>query len=226
MKTPEDAEELAKVMVNIGNKSGRKTTAVITNMDIPLGNNVGNILEVKEAIEILSGRGPEDLRELCITLAAIMYSSCTGAEICDAEEKVIEAIENGSALRKLADMVKYQGGDSNLIFYPESFEHSKYTYEIKATQEGYIEAMDTEKIGISSVILGAGREKKGDPIDYKAGIIIAKKTGDYCNPGDTLATLYTDKEEKLLAAEETYLSALRFSAIKPTPQKLIYEIIK
>lgn len=226
MKTPEDAEELAKVMVDIGNKAGRKTTAVITNMDIPLGNNIGNILEVQEAIEILDGRGPEDLRRLCITLAAIMYSSCTGAGIHDAESKVVEVIENGDALKKLADMVKYQGGDSNLIFHPESFEHSKFTYEIKATREGFIEAMDTEKIGIASVILGAGREKKGDPIDYKAGIIIEMKTGDYCNIGDTLATFYTDKEDKIKAAEETYLSALRFSTIKPASQKLIYEMIK
>ncbi len=225
MKTPEDAEELAKVMVNIGNKAGRKTTAVITNMDIPLGNNVGNILEVKEAIEVLDGKGPDDLRNLCITLAAIMYSSCTGAEICDAEKKVIEVIENGAALQKFADMVKYQGGDANLIFHPESFERSKYTYEIKAKTEGYIEAMDTEKIGIASVILGAGREKKGDPIDYKAGIIIKKKTGDCCKPGDTLATLYTDKEDKLAVAEETYLSALRFSAMKPSRQELVYKVI-
>lgn len=226
MKTPEDAEELAKVMVDIGNKAGRKTTAVITNMDIPLGNNIGNILEVQEAIEILGGRGPEDLRRLCITLAAIMYSSCTGAEIHDAESRVVEVIENGDALKKFADMVRYQGGDSNLIFHPESFEHSKFTYEIKATREGFIEAMDTEKIGIASAILGAGREKKGDSIDYKAGIIIEMKTGDYCNIGDTLATLCTDKEDKIKAAEETYLSALRFSAIEPASQKLIYEIIK
>lgn len=226
MKTPEDAEKLARVMVDIGNKAGRKTTAVITNMDIPLGNNIGNTLEVCEAIEILSGRGPSDLRQLCVTLAAIMYSSCTGEELCTSEKKVIEVIENGEALKKLSDMVKYQGGDSNLIYHPEAFAHSKFAYDIKASAEGYIGAMDTEKIGISAVILGAGREKKGDPIDYKSGIILRKKTGDFCNPGDVLATLYTDKEDKLQTAENAYLSALTFSAIKPVPQKLIYEIIK
>ena len=225
MKTPEDAEELAKVMVSIGNKADRKTTAVITNMDIPLGNNVGNILEVKEAIEILSGRGPDDLRELCITLAAIMYSSCTGAEICDAEKKVLEVIENGAALQKFADMVKYQGGDANLIFHPESFEHSKYAYEIKAKAEGYIEAMDTERIGIASVILGAGRVKKEDSIDHSAGIILHKKTGDIVKEGEALATLYTNRRETIASAEKLFLEALTVNIEKKEEPPLIYKII-
>ncbi|MDD6808160.1 MAG: pyrimidine-nucleoside phosphorylase [Oscillospiraceae bacterium] len=226
MKTPEAARELAKVMVDIGNKAGRKTTAVITNMDIPLGKYIGNSLEVIEAIEVLNGGGCKDLRELCIVLAATMYSSCFGASYEDSRAKVIEVIENGEALNKLAEMVKAQGGDKGLIFHPENFEKSRYSYEIKAKTSGYIEKMDTEKIGISSSLLGAGREKKEDSIDYKAGIILGKKTGDYVTEGETLATLFTDKEERIEKSEKTFLEALTFSDIKPKEEILVYEIIK
>jgi len=226
MKTPEDATELAKVMVDIGNKAGRKTTAVITNMDIPLGNYIGNSLEVIEAIHILNGEGCKDLRELCIVLASTMYSSCFGVDIEESRKKVIEVIENGEALKKLAEMVKAQGGDSSLIYHPESFEKSKYTYEIKSPKTGYIERMNTEKVGIASSLLGAGREKKEDSIDYKAGIILKKKTGDYVTKGETLATLFTDKEEKISASEKTFLEALTYSDTSPSEQTLVYNIIK
>ena len=226
MKTPETARELAQIMVDIGNSAGRKTTAVITNMDIPLGNNIGNILEVQEAIEVLSNKGPEDLRELSITLASIMYASCFGKDLDEARQKVIETLENGSALDKFAEMVKFQSGDSNLIYHPESFAKSKFKYEIKSEKAGYIKAMNTEMIGISSMLLGAGREKCGDSIDYKAGIILNKKTGDFCEKGELLATLFTDSEEKIPQAKNKYLDALTFSEEKPEREKLIYEIIK
>ena len=226
MKTPETARELAQVMVDIGNSAGRKTTAVITNMDRPLGNNIGNSLEVQEAIEVLSDRGPEDLKELSVTLASIMYASCFNEDIDVSRKKVIGAIKDGSALGKLAEMVKYQSGDSNLIYNTDSFAKSRFTHDVIAEESGFISEMNTESIGISSVILGAGREKKGDPIDYKAGIVLHKKTGDYCNEGDVLATLYTDKSEKIYEAAGKFKSALTFSPEKPEEEKLIYEIIK
>lgn len=226
MKTPEDAEKLALAMVEIGNKAGRKMTAVITNMDIPLGNYIGNSLEVIEAIQILSGKGCEKLRELCVVLASNMYASCSGKDIDASRKAVEEVIENGAALNKLKEMVSAQGGDSSLILHPESFEKSKYSFEIKSSKDAYICAMDAEKIGISSCMLGAGREKKSDPIDYKAGIVLSKKTGDKVQIGDTIATLYTDKKDSFGSAAELFMSALSFSNEKPAEQRLIYKVIK
>ncbi len=226
MKTPEDAKALAKAMVDIGNMAGRKTTAVITNMDIPLGNYIGNSLEVTEAVQILSGKGCGDLRELCITLASVMYSSCYNEDMNVSRKKVCDAISDGSALAKLREMVVAQGGDPSVIDNPDNFEQSKFLYEVKSDCPGYITEMDAEKIGIASVILGAGREKKGDPIDYKAGIVLSKKTGDYLSKGDVIAVLHTDSEDKLPDAEKLFLSALTFGDKAPEKQQLIYEIIR
>ena len=225
MKTPEDAEKLAKIMVSIGNKAGRKTTAVITNMDVPLGYNVGNSLEVMEAIDILKGNGCPDLRELCVTLSSVMYASCFGQSISDSRGEVERVIADGTALMKLREMVKMQGGDTHVIDHPETFAKSKFSYEVKCNCNGYISKMDTEKIGLSSMLLGAGREKKGDLIDYKAGIVIHKKTGDFCKSGDALATLFTDLESKIPDAEKMYLESLEFSETEPQKQNLIYKII-
>ena len=225
MKTQEDAEKLAKIMVNIGNKAGRKTTAVITNMDVPLGYNVGNSLEVMEAIDILKGNGCSDLRELCVTLSSVMYASCFGQSISDSRGEVERVIADGTAFMKLREMVKMQGGDTHVIDHPETFAKSKFSYAVKCNCNGYISKMDTEKIGLSSMLLGAGREKKGDLIDYNAGIVIHKKTGDFCKSGDVLATLFTDKENKIPDAEKMYLESLEFSETEPQKQNLIYKII-
>ena len=226
MKTPEDAHELAKAMVDIGNRAGRKTTAVITNMDIPLGNYVGNTLEVTEAVGVLKGEGCSDLKELCTVLASVMYASCEEIEIEEARKAVLRVISDGSALGKLREMVVYQGGDPSVIDNPDNFEKSKYIYEVKSPVDGFITKTDTEKIGLASVVLGAGREKKGDPIDYKAGIVLSKKTGDAVRTGDTIATLHTDLENKLPEAEAMILSALTFGESQPPQEKLIYEIVR
>lgn len=226
MKTFEESENLAKEMVSIGKSAGRSVTAVITNMDIPLGNSVGNSLEVIEAIKTLKGEGESDLTEVCLTLAAQMLCMVTGEDekACYAMAK--GAIYDGLALNKLCEMISAQGGNAGVVDDFSLFKQPKHTVEISSEQEGYIEHTDAEKIGLASVILGAGREKKGDPIDSSAGIVLKKKTGDRVEKGDTLAIFYTDDESKIEEAKREFFEAFTFGNKKPPAQKLIYRIIK
>lgn len=226
MKTKDDAEELARMMVELGTNAGRKMTAVISNMEEPLGYNVGNSLEVIEAIKVLNGEGPDDLFELSTVLAGLMYSSCFGVPFEESRRLAEEAIRNGKAKEKLRELVKAQRGDARLIDRPECFETSRYTQTIRASQSGYLYKMDTEAVGLTSSMLGAGRETKEDSVEYTAGIQILKKTGDWVNVGDTLAVLRTRRERSLHDAEEKYLSALTFSDKKPEKEPLIYKIIQ
>lgn len=226
MKTFEESENLAKEMVSIGKSAGRSVTAVITNMDIPLGNSVGNSLEVIEAIKTLKGEGERDLTDVCLTLAAQMLCMVTGEDekACYAMAK--DAIDDGSALNKLCEMISAQGGNAGVVDDFSLFKQPKHTVEISSEREGYIEHTDAEKIGLASVILGAGREKKGDPIDSSAGIVLKKKTGDRVEKGDTLAIFYTDDESKIEEAKREFFEAFTFGNKKPPAQKLIYRIIK
>lgn len=226
MKTFEESENLAKEMVSIGKSAGRSVTAVITNMDIPLGNSVGNSLEVIEAIKTLKGEGESDLTDVCLTLAAQMLCMVTGEveKACYAMAK--DAIDDGSALNKLCEMISAQGGNAGVVDDFSLFKQPKHTVEISSEREGYIEHTDAEKIGLASVILGAGREKKGDPIDSSAGIVLKKKTGDRVEKGDTLAIFYTDDESKIEEAKREFFEAFTFGNKKPPAQKLIYRIIK
>ena len=226
MKTFEESENLAKEMVSIGKSAGRSVTAVITNMDIPLGNSVGNSLEVIEAIKTLKGEGESDLTDVCLTLAAQMLCMVTGEDekACYAMAK--GAIGDGSALNKLCEMISAQGGNAGVVDDFSLFKQPKHTVEISSEREGYIEHTDAEKIGLASVILGAGREKKGDPIDSSAGIVLKKKTGDRVEKGDTLAIFYTDDESKIEEAKREFVEAFTFGNKKPPAQKLIYRIIK
>ena len=226
MKTVEESENLAKEMVSIGKSAGRSVTAVITNMDIPLGNSVGNSLEVIEAIKTLKGEGESDLTDVCLTLAAQMLCMVTGEDekACYAMAK--DAIDDGSALNKLCEMISAQGGNAGVVDDFSLFKQPKHTVEISSEREGYIEHTDAEKIGLASVILGAGREKKGDPIDSSAGIVLKKKTGDRVEKGDTLAIFYTDDESKIKEAKREFFEAFTFGNKKPPAQKLIYRRIK
>ncbi len=226
MKTFEESENLAKEMVSIGKSAGRSVTAVITNMDIPLGNSVGNSLEVIEAIKTLKGEGESDLTDVCLTLAAQMLCMVTGEDekACYAMAK--DALDDGSALNKLCEMISAQGGNAGVVDDFSLFKQPKHTVEISSEREGYIEHTDAEKIGLASVILGAGREKKGDPIDSSAGIVLKKKTGDRVEKGDTLAIFYTDDESKIEEAKREFFEAFTFDNKKPPAQKLIYRIIK
>ena len=214
------------MMVELGTNAGRKMTALISNMEEPLGYNVGNSLEVIEAIKVLNGEGPDDLFELSTALAGLMYASCFGVPFEESRSLAEEAIRNGKAKEKLRELVKAQRGDARLIDRPECFETSRYTQTIRASQSGYLYKMDTEAIGLTSSMLGAGRETKEDSVEYTAGIQILKKTGDWVNVGDTLAVLRTRRERSLHDAEEKYLSGLTFSDKKPEKEPLIYKIIQ
>lgn len=222
MKTAEDAESLAKEMVKIGNNCGRNTAAVITNMNRPLGNNIGNALEVKEAIDVLSGNGPEDLKEVCLTLATQIVALSKNISSQEARKLTEDTLKSGKALNKFKEWIISQGATKDTPV----FKTAKYEHKIISAVDGYIVNTDAEKIGIAAVILGAGREKKDDTIDMSAGIILNKKTGDKVTPGDVIATLYSDNEETFKSAEEKFLSALTVSDTEPQEEALIYKIIR
>ena len=197
MKSIDDSIALAKEMVAIGENAGRKTVALITDMDIPLGHNIGNSLEVIEAVETLKGNGPEDLTEVCVHLASNMLFLAGKGTLEECRSLVREVIANGEALKRLAAMVEAQGGDSSVIFDTDKFEKAAYQHEVLAKKSGYITFMDTESCGIASAMLGAGRETKDSQIDFAAGIILKKKVGDYVEAGEPMAVFYADKKNYL-----------------------------
>ena len=222
MKTPEDAEALATEMVKIGKMCGRNTRAVITNMNRPLGNNIGNALEVQEAIDVLKNNGPEDLKEVCLTLATEIVASTKGISREEAAILTNDALTSSKAYNKFIEWVKAQGATQNEL----SFKKADYTYDVISETDGYIVSSDAEKIGISAVILGAGREKKEDTIDMSAGIILNKKTGDKVTKGDTIATLYSCNKNSFEGAKKQFLDALEFSENEPIKEPLIYKVVK
>ena len=222
MKTVDSAIELAKEMVDIGSNAGKNTLALITDMDIPLGYNIGNSLEVIEAVETLRGRGPKDLTEVCIQLSANMLYLAGKGSIEECIHLANRAIEDGSAYNKFIEMVEAQGGDSNVIKDVDKFEKSKYSFEVKSEYSGYINSMDTESLGIASVMLGAGRETKDSVIDFSAGIIINKKYGEYIEAGEVLATMYANDESLFEAAAKKYLEAIEIKNTRPEIKPLIY----
>lgn len=226
MKSVEESEALAKAMVEIGKAAGRDTIAVITNMDIPLGNAVGNSLEVVEAVETLKGNGCEDLTAVCIELAANMLTLVTGKDKETCVSMAKGAIADGSALKKLKEMVAAQGGNPEWIENTDLFPKAEFSYEIKAEADGCIKSMDAEKIGVASLLLGAGRNKKSDVLDFSAGIILKAKTGDKVKKGEAIATLYTNDETKISAARQKFCEALTFSSEPVEKQQLIYKVIR
>lgn len=215
MKTYEDAKLLAEKMTAIGQRAGRKTVALITNMDIPLGRAVGNALEVKEAVKILKNEQKDELYEVSVALAAHMLSLVNSKDIYECEKMVRLAIENGSALEKLKEAVDAQGGDISYIDDTSKFIDASVCIEYKAEKSGYINKIDAQKIGRASVLLGAGREKKDDVIDFGAGIYLCKKTGDEVREGDTVARLYTNKNEYADSALAVIKEAFDYSQKKP-----------
>ncbi len=226
MKTVEDAEILANEMVKIGKGCGRNISALITDMDRPLGSAVGNSLEVIEAVKVLKGELDNDLKEVCTALAAEMISLVYSLSPDEARLQVNDAINSGKALNKMKEWISAQGGDVNYISDTELFPKAKYSLDVVSSEVGYVSAMDTEKIGLASVILGAGRASKEDSIDFSAGIEIYKKTGDKITKGNKIATLFTNSENSLKEAEKVYLSALRISTSKPEDKPLIYKIVR
>jgi pyrimidine-nucleoside phosphorylase len=227
MKTKEDAEKLAEAMVSIGKGLNRNTSAAITLNGEPLGHAIGNALEIQEVIEVLSDKGPEDLRELCLRLGAQMLKlSNVEEDVNKGREVLEEVLRNGQALEKLKELVINQGGDVKVIENKDLFTISEVVHEVKAQEEGYVYELNAEKVGIASLLAGAGRETKDDSIDYGAGIILAKKMGSYVNKGDLLATIYTSDKNRIEKSEEMLLSAYTISNEKPFKNEIIYKIIE
>jgi pyrimidine-nucleoside phosphorylase len=222
MKTLEGSIELAKRMVAIGDHASKKTVALITNMDIPLGNTIGNSLEVIEAIETLHNNGPKDLTDICLNLAGNMLNLSGLDSLEECMNMAKSSLEDGSAFEKLVEMVQAQGGDISVIKDTNKFKKAPYEKEVLAEKEGYITHMDTEQCGISSLALGAGRETKESSIDYAAGIVLRRKIGDYVKKGDVLASLHTSKEESLAEAKSILLKAIYIDKNKPELHPLIY----
>lgn len=226
MKTPDDAETLAAEMVKIGKSCGRNITAVITDMDTPLGTNIGNSLEVIEAVRVLKGELDNDLKEVAVTLAGELASLVFGIEVSEARERVNEAILSGRAFEKMKQWISAQGGDTACLDDFSLFPQAGVKYDVTSPVDGFISHTDTEKIGIAGVILGAGRATKDDVIDHSAGIVMHRKTGDAVKRGEAVATLYTNNEEAIKNAAETFLGALEFSDTAPEKKPLVYKVIR
>ncbi len=226
MKTKADAEELSSKMVEIGKMAGRKMTAVISDMDTPLGKNIGNTLEIAEAVEILRGRGSDDLREVSLTLAANLISLAQGIDYSVAREKCEKALSDGSAYEKFLEFISAQGGKTEMITDTDKLPKARIIHKVTAKESGYISKTDAEKIGSASVILGAGRVNKEDSIDYTAGIILHKKTGDKIKAGDVIAEFHTNDRERIASAEEMFFDAVTVSQDVPEKSELIYKVIR
>lgn len=225
MKTLEEARVLADTMVNIGKALNKKTIAVLTNMDQPLGHEVGNANEVREAIKVLKGKGEEDETEIALTIASYM---CIVGDIYKdfdtAYKELKNMINSGAAIEKFKEFIRVHGGDDTIVDNPNKLPSAKNNYEIVSKNNGYIESVDAELVGLSTMLLGAGRKNKNDQIDYSAGISLMKKNGDQVREGETLCVLHTNYDE-YESAKETIERAFYISDIKPKKENYIYDVI-
>ena len=227
MKTEEEALALAREMVRIGNGAGKHTIAIVSDMDQPLGNAVGNVLEVQEAIATLKGEGPEDFTELCLTLGSCMLVAGKKAETTEEARGMLQnVIEDRSALRKLAEFVGAQGGDPEQVWHPERLPAAGIREQIPAPEEGWLQAIQCEEIGNCSMILGGGRETKESELDLSVGLILHKKVGDFVRKGEPMATIFANDPEKKEAAEKRFLAACRIGAEPVKKPKLIKAVIR
>lgn len=222
MKNLDDSIKLAETMVKIGENAGRRTIALITNMDAPLGYGVGNSIEVIEAMEVLKGRGAADLIKISVELAANMLYLAEKGTLDECRQLSKNSIKNNSAFETFCKMVRAQGGNDSVLYDYKKFPQATFKREIVAKSSGFITKMNAEKIGKASVILGAGRETKESQIDYSAGIVMHKKFGDAVKAGESLAALYTSKENLLDDAEICYFNALEIETVQPVEKPLIY----
>ncbi|GAW27846.1 pyrimidine-nucleoside phosphorylase [Carboxydocella sp. ULO1] len=223
MKTLEDSFALARAMVAIGQEVGRKTVAVITDMDQPLGRAIGNALEVKEAIETLRGGGPSDLRELCLTLGAHMVTLAgKAANPAAARARLEELLQNGQALAKFKEMVAAQGGDPRVIDQPELLPQAQKVIPLLAEQDGYVARIEAEELGIAATMLGAGRETKESKVDLAVGLVVNKKVGEAVAAGEPLVWLHVNEERRLAEVMAKVKAAFTISCQQPAPATLIY----
>lgn len=226
MKQEDDAIELARTMVKIGNSAGKDTAALVTNMDEPLGNAVGNALEVKEAIDTLNGNGPKDLLELSLVLGAHMLMAAGKAEsIEEGMELLNQTIDNGSAKNKFREFIEAQGGNGSVIEDTGLLPKASIVMDIIAEENGFVKRIDTEQVGLASLVLGGGRETKDSEIDLSVGIVLKKKVGDRVVKDDVVATIHANDIEKLKQAKEKLEIAYEFSKTPVKSQQLIKWII-
>lgn len=227
MKNTRDAKKLAKHMVAIGNHAGKETVAILTGMEEPLGFAIGNNMEVKEAIEVLKGDGPEDVKEVSVALAGMMLSlGLENVSHSQGKRMAKKALSSGQAFEKFKEMVQAQGGDIRYVEYPEFFERDAFEGEVLAAEDGFLSGMDTEKIGVAAGLLGAGRETKDSVIDMSAGIYLKKKIGDIVKKGEPIAICYAGTKEKLNRGMAMFESSIRYSKEAPRIPKLIVDIIR
>lgn len=237
MKTIQDARKLARTMVNIGNSSGVKTVAIITDMNQPLGRTIGNGLEIKECISALRGKMADDLKEVVLTLGAWMVyvADCVTEEatisrlpehvVIKYKAELMDFIEKGDAFKKFAEFVDAQHGDPEVAFKPNLIPSAGKVKQVKVAEKGYIQTMDAEKAGIAAMLLGAGRQRAEDVIDHSAGIVINKKVGDYITPDEPVAIFHYNDESRLKDAEEVFFSGVQLSEIPPDRKAIIIEVI-
>jgi len=223
LKTLEESRKLASVMIKTVARSSKKAVAVISNMDQPLGNMVGNALEVFEAIQCLRGNGPEDLTELSITLACEMLNL---AGINVSSEEIRECIASGKPLEKFKNFVALQGGDISYVENPDKLLSNSRVFELRAEKDGFVESINSELIGIASMVLGGGRVRKEDTIDHSVGVQVLKKVGDRVRPGDVLVRLYTSDKSDRIYAEKLIREAYVIGSKKPDTTPVVLEVIR
>ncbi len=227
MKNEEDAAFLAELMVETGERMGKKMVALLTDMDQPLGFNIGNSLEVEEVLTVLRGEGPEDLRELCKELAAWMFTlggRC--GDLIEARALYEESIQSGKALAKFREMIELQGGDPEVAEDPVVLPRARRSIEIRSSASGYVAAIQCEAVGTACVVLGGGREKKEDTIDPAVGIVLHKKVSDRVTVGEALCTIHYNDESRMFAAKRLLEQSFSIGDSMPPPRKLIHRIIK
>ena len=225
MHTIEDATKLAEAMISIGNSLGRNTMAMITDMNQPLGNTIGNAIEIREAIETLKGHGPKDFTELCMQAAEIMLMQGKVAENKEEARKMLdEVVASGKAFETFKDMVKAQGGNVDMIENPELLPQSKFKTEIKSEESGNVKVLHSERLGVLAMQLGAGRETKEQDVNHAVGLELACKRGDKVNKGDTICIVYHDEELKPQWVDELY-HAFELTNEEVAPQPIIEKVL-
>jgi thymidine phosphorylase len=228
MKREQDAAFLAELMVETGQLVGKKVVALITDMDQPLGTHVGNSLEVVEVLDVLQGEGPEDLRDLCLELAAWMF--LLGGSVSSMEEgkKLSEKlIRSGEALEKFRKMVALQGGDARVVDDPKRLPQAKQKMEVVSAKAGYVTAIQCERAGTACVILGGGRERKEDSVDPAVGFVLHKKVGDSVSSGESLCTLHYNSEALGARAKAMLLESFEIASVPPKQKRpLVHRVIK
>jgi pyrimidine-nucleoside phosphorylase len=226
MKNEKEAAFLAELMVETGERMGKRVVALITDMDQPLGNMIGNALEVVEVVEVLRGVGPDDLRELCLELAGWMLHLGGVAEtVAEGKQQSAKLISSGKALEKFRQMVELQGGDPRVIDDASRLPQAQHTMEVASTKAGYVASMQCEQIGTACVILGGGRERKEDSVDPAVGIVLHKKVGDRVAVGEPLATIYYNAEAKAARARQLIETSCEIADAAPVKRPLIHRVI-